>query len=157
MGRAAGVDVIEYTFRVVLTDESDAIEGLTGVDVRLQAAGITELSLDLIGRSDDGTTGMTVSGVWIRAAVGAAGTPLPVGTSERGEPVHFEHEKDRLRIVLPAPSTRNQRLYVTVQYAGTPAAGLEIGETKHGDRITLIENLAADWPVPLGIRTPQKA
>ena len=64
--RVFGVDVLEYVFRVELSDENDVIQGLTTVDLRFNRDGIVEVPLDLIGppNGEDGTTGMTVSGVW---------------------------------------------------------------------------------------------
>jgi len=141
--RVVGVDVLEYIFRVELTDENDVIEGLTTVDVRFDRAGVTELPLDLIGLSADAVTGMTVSGVWVADAhAGRQASAMRPPEEDLGAAVHFIHEADRLQISLPSPSTPDQRLFVTVAYSGKPEAGLEIGDTKHGDRSFFSEN----WP-----------
>ena len=141
--RVAGVDIREYVFRLTVSDDSDAIEGLATIDVRFSRAGITKLPLDLVGLSQDRQTGMTVAGVWI--ANGLAGptvTSARVDASECGLATSFEHDGNRLRIVLPNPTTAGQRSFVTVAYAGTAASGLEIGSTKHGERSFFSEN----WP-----------
>ena len=141
--RVAGVDIQEYVFRLTVSDDSDAIEGLATIDVQFSRAGITNLPLDLVGLSQDRQTGMTVSGVWI--ADGLAGskvTSARVDPAECGVPTSFEHDANRLSVVLLDPTTAGQRLFVTVKYAGTAATGLEIGNTKHGDRSFFSEN----WP-----------
>jgi aminopeptidase N len=141
--RVAGVDIQEYVFRLAVTDESDTIQGLATIDVQFSLAGITHLPLDLVGRSPDRHTGMTVTGVWIaNGLAGPSVTSARVEAAECGVPTKFEHEGDRLRIELPDPTTAGQRSFVTVAYAGTAATGLEIGNTKHGDRSFFSEN----WP-----------
>ena len=47
--RVAGVDVLEYVFRLTVTDDSDTISGLTTVQIRFNRDGITQLPLDLVG------------------------------------------------------------------------------------------------------------
>jgi len=141
--RIDGVDIEEYVFRVTLGDDSDAIEGLTTIEVRFERAGVSELPLDLAGPSADGSTGMSVLGVWVAGGQEEASvTAARLGPDERGAQVEFEHEEDRLRVLLPTPSSAGTRSFVTVAYAGTPASGLEIGDTKYGDRSFFSEN----WP-----------
>ncbi len=141
--RVEGVDVHEYVFRLKVSDDSNAIEGLATIDVGFSRAGITVLPLDLIGLAEDGRTGMTVAGVWIADRL-AESTAMSarVAAPERGALANFEHDGDHLRIDLLRPSTSGERLFVTIAYKGTPATGLEIGETKHGDRGFFSEN----WP-----------
>jgi aminopeptidase N len=135
--------VLEYIFRVELTDESDVIQGLTTIDLRFDRPGIVELPFDLIGLSADEASGMTVSGVWVAGSPARRqATAARVVEEDRGVAANFEHTENRLLIELPSPSTPGQRLFVTVSYSGIPAAGLEIGDTKHGDRSFFSEN----WP-----------
>ena len=139
--RANELDVLEYTFRVTLTDDSDAIRGLASVDLRWLEDGVRAFELDLASAEDG--TGMTVAGVWVRPASGATElSPLLADPTERGARAPFMHEANRLRIELPDPSTAGERSYVTVQYSGVPASGLEIGENHHGERCFFSEN----WP-----------
>lgn len=141
--RVEGVDVLEYVFRLTVSDESDAIEGVTTIEVEFDGEGRSELPLDLVGPSPDGKTGMTVVGVWV--ADGLAGQTVSSARQdahERGVPARYEHVGDRLRVELPAVATAGQRSFISVAYAGTPASGLEIGPTKHGDRSFFSEN----WP-----------
>jgi aminopeptidase N len=135
--------VLEYIFRVELSDQNDVIQGLTTIDLRFDRAGILDLPLDLVGPSGADTPGMNVSGVWVAGSLGRRqATAAQVAELDRGAAVSFDHREDRLTIQLPSPSTSHQRIFVTVAYSGVPAAGLEIGETKHGDRSFFSEN----WP-----------
>ncbi|MDG2143364.1 MAG: M1 family metallopeptidase, partial [Planctomycetota bacterium] len=141
--RVEGVDVHEYIFRLELVDSTDAIEGLTTIEVEFQRAGLLEFPLDLVGVRSGETSGMTVSGVWIADhAASARATSVAPATKDRGVEVKFEHTGDRLRVSLPTPTAAGQRSFVSVAYAGTAATGLEIGPTKYGDRSFFSEN----WP-----------
>ncbi len=139
--RANELDVVEYVFRVTLTDESDVIAGLASVDLRWLADGMSAIELDLTSANEG--TGMTVTGVWVRSSRGASAlAPRSAGSASRGAPARFVHEANRLRIELPEASSLGERSYVTVQYSGTPASGLEIGENRYGERCFFSEN----WP-----------
>jgi len=141
--RLEGIDIEEYVFRLTLSDDSDRVEGLATIDVRFDRAGVTELPLDLVGPPGAGDTGMTVSGVWVAGGRQAADvTSARLARDARGAAARFEHAGDRLRVILPTPSTAGRRSFVTVAYAGAPATGLEIGDTKHGERSFFSEN----WP-----------
>jgi aminopeptidase N len=120
----AGIDVLGYTFELVLTDESDLITGLTTVDVRYLAAGQTELRVDLIKKSDvlEGK-GMVVDAV-----------------SMNGMKLQFKHEMDQLFIQLGRSVHKMERIQVEVSYHGIPASGLKIDVNKHGDRAFFSDN-----------------
>jgi aminopeptidase N len=123
--RQPGIDVLHYTFRLTLADDSDAVEGEATVAVRV-ASGASELSLDLA--QENAATlgrGMTVTAV-----------------TEAGEPLRFEHSGDRLRILLGRPGRDGERRGIVVSYHGVPAAGLLVGPNKHGDRTFFSDN----WP-----------
>lgn len=139
--RANELDVLEYVFRVTLSDEGDAIEGLASVDLRWLADGVSSLELDLTSAHEG--SGMRVAGVWVRPSRGTpALTPQLSDPTERGAPVSFVHEANRLRIQLPDASALGEQSYVTIQYSGVPASGLEIGENRYGERCFFSEN----WP-----------
>jgi aminopeptidase N len=55
----------------------------------------------------------------------------------------FRFEGDRLEIATPQPATAGRLARVQIDYRGTPATGLVIGETKHGDRSFFSDN----WPI----------
>lgn len=123
--RQPGVDVVHYSFRLTLSNDTDAIEGETTVTARL-GAGVAEVSLDLAQpKAGAPDRGMTVTGV-----------------SESGTALRYEHAGDRLRVFLGRPATDGERRAVVVRYRGVPAAGLLIGPNKHGDRTFFSDN----WP-----------
>ncbi|MGA2264265.1 MAG: M1 family metallopeptidase [Acidobacteriota bacterium] len=115
--RQFSVDILNYSFKLELRDDSDVIAGEAEADVLFKDDGISELFLDLICKSADGKTGMTVSAVKIE-----------------GQNLGFKHENNRLRINLGAPAKRGERRRITVTYSGIPADGLIIGSNKNGER-----------------------
>lgn len=118
------IDVLHYSFRITLADDTDEIVGEAGIDIRFLAEGVLRVRLDLTDRGGDGR-GMFVSEI----------------TSSDG-PVTFTHQDGELFIALSAPSRRDQRTLFTVRYRGIPATGLIIGPNKHGDRTFFSDN----WP-----------
>jgi aminopeptidase N len=124
--RNRDVDVINYTFRLTLSDANDAITGEATVDVRFLKDGVARLELDLAGPASGAPArGMTVESVFS-------------GTAAQ----RFEHAKDRLAIVLTPPGRSGERRQITVKYAGVPATGLRIGPNRHGERTFFSDN----WP-----------
>ena len=120
------IDVINYVFKIELSDETDEITGEATIDVRFIADGITELRLDLINASKDlGGKGMTVSGV-----------------TNDGKTVKYRHENDAVFIKLSAVSKANQREKFTILYKGIPATGLKIANNKYGERTFFSDNWA---------------
>jgi aminopeptidase N len=123
--RQPGVDVLNYSFRLTLSDATDVIEGEATVTARF-AAGVNELSLDLAQpRTSASGPGMTVTSV-----------------TEFGTALRFDHGSGRLRIHLARPAAAGERRTVIVRYRGVPAAGLLIAPNKHGDRTFFSDN----WP-----------
>ncbi len=120
------IDVINYVFKLELSDSTDEIVAEAAVDVRFLADGIQELRLDLTnaGTASNGK-GMSVSRV----------------TSD-GKPVGYRHENNVLLIKLPIPSRSNQRENFTIFYKGIPATGLKIANNKYGERTFFSDN----WP-----------
>lgn len=121
--RQPGVDVIHYTFRLTVSDDSDEIAGESTADLLFGRDGLTEVSLDLASAAKG--KGMTVAEV-----------------TASGKPVKYSHEKGRLLLTLdPAPKAGERRAF-TVKYSGVPAAGLRIGPNKYKDRTFFSNN----WP-----------
>ncbi len=112
-----GIDILNYAFKIKLTDNSDHIEVAATVDARYEAAGQSELRLDLVKKSDahDGK-GMVVDKV----------------VFEEKE-LSYEHRDDQLFIELGREIQEMARIRVTVHYRGVPAKGLKIGLTKYDD------------------------
>ena len=120
------LDVEHYRFALELTDSTDRIVGEATVRLRLLAAGLTSVQLDLSSVTPARAgRGMRVS------RVTADGTPLA-----------FAHPADRLIITLAAPSKAGQQVNLVVGYAGIPADGLQIKPNPHGDRTFFSDN----WP-----------
>ncbi|HEY5691859.1 MAG TPA: M1 family aminopeptidase [Cyclobacteriaceae bacterium] len=120
------VDILNYAFKIELSDETDEIKCEATIDVRFVGHGINTLRLDLVKASatlDD--KGMTVSQVL-----------------SEGKPLSFTHENGELKISLPATAKINQTSQYTITYAGIPATGLRIAKNKYGDRTFFSDN----WP-----------
>jgi aminopeptidase N len=120
------LDVEHYRFALTLADTTDRIVGEATIRMRLLAAGLREVSLDLADASPARQgKGMTVDRV-----------------TSGGQPRAFSHARDRLTIALGAPSRDGQVIELVVSYAGIPADGLQIRPNQHGDRTFFSD----DWP-----------
>jgi aminopeptidase N len=120
------LDVEHYRFALTLTDASDRITGEATVRLRMTAAGVATVALDLgsVSPAREGR-GMTVERV-----------------TSAGQALVFTHAADRLVVTLGAASRTDQRLDLVVRYAGIPAGGLQIKANRHGDRTFFSDN----WP-----------
>lgn len=120
------IDVINYVFKIELSDNSDEITGEATIDVNFLVAGIQELRLDLINASQELVgKGMTVSQV-----------------TANGKAVQYRHESNVVLIKLPAVSKANQGGQYTIFYKGIPATGLKIANNKYGERTFFSDNWA---------------
>lgn len=120
------IDVINYIFKLELSDSTDEIVGEATVNVRFMTAGISELRLDLTNATKDlNGKGMIVSRV----------------VSE-GKAIEYRHENNAVFIKLLSPSKANQREKYTIYYKGIPATGLKIANNKYGDRTFFSDNWA---------------
>ncbi len=120
------VDILNYVFRIELSDDTDEIKCEVTIDVSYKG-GVDVLRLDLTKSSEAlGNKGMTVSKVL------AAG----------GKEFSYSHVGEELKINLPEASYLNQRSSYTVFYSGIPATGLKIANNKYGDRTFFSDN----WP-----------
>ncbi len=121
--RQTFVDVQNYVFTLELKDNTNMIVGEAVIEFLFNTDGVTEVSLDLIGKSADGKTGMTVSSV-----------------RSENRALAFKHENNRLQFNLGSPAKRGERRRITVLYSGTPADGLVIGTNRKGDRVFFGDN-----------------
>jgi aminopeptidase N len=120
------IDVIDYSFRIKLSDETDQIECEETIEVRFVTAGTREFRLDLVNKAKElAEKGMTVT-----------------AASADGAPLEYSHSNNVLAIRLPAPSKAEQRMTFVVSYRGVPATGLKIADNKYGDRTFFSDN----WP-----------
>ena len=117
------VDVVDYVFRLSLSDGHDRIQGHATVTCAYTSDGEAVVTLDLA--SEDKTGGMKVERV-----------------TQDGNPVSYRHRENRLTI-NPAGSVRKGASRVfDIYYAGTPRDGLVISRNKHGERTFFGDN----WP-----------
>jgi len=120
------IDALNYSFRLELSDTTDAITGEVTLDLRFLSPEVRAVRLDLINASAAlAGKGMRVSAVTMDGAAAA-----------------YTHANDELLIPLASAPKAQQRVRVVVRYAGTPATGLIIGRNKHGDRTFFSDN----WP-----------
>lgn len=129
--RNPNVDILHYVFRLKLNDQTDVIAGEATVTIRFLAAGVSELYLDLIGK----TTSDIPAG---EVATGMSVTSI----EESGRPLAFTHEENRIRIRMRSPSTARGRRTYTIAYSGIPADGLIISRNKYDQRTFFGDN----WP-----------
>ncbi len=120
------IDVINYLFKLELSDKTDEIVGESTVDVRFVSGGVQEIMFDLIKFSKElDNKGMTVSAV-----------------TSGGKALEFRHENNSVYIKLPIASKADQRTKYTISYKGIPAGGLKIANNKYGDRTFFSDNWA---------------
>ncbi|MDG1528612.1 MAG: M1 family metallopeptidase [Polaribacter sp.] len=120
------IDIINYIFKIELSDTTDEISVDLTVDVRFVGKGVKKMRLDLINKSSElENKGMTISSV-----------------TSNGKPLEYTHKNDEVFIHLKEPSKKNQREQIVVNYKGIPANGLKIGDNMHGDRTFFSDN----WP-----------
>ena len=120
------IDVLNYAFRIQLSDASDEIKCEVTVDIRYVGEGVDMLRLDLTNAS---------------AALDNKGMRM-IQVLSAGKSLRYTHENNELKITLPASSEHNQRSQYTIIYSGVPATGLKIANNKYGDRTFFSDN----WP-----------
>ena len=120
------IDVIHYAFNLSLSDSTNEILGSTLVTVKFKEAGMQNLRLDFVNKTD------------LRQAKGMVVESVMMGNTQ----INYTHQNDELIIFLPTPSTQLQVVTFTIKYHGIPYDGLRIGATKWGDRSFFNEN----WP-----------
>jgi aminopeptidase N len=120
------IDVLNYTFRIELSDNTDEIKCEVTLDVRYIGANVEVLRLDLVKASQAlANKGMKVTSI-----------------TSADKPLTYTHENDELKISLATPSQLNQRSTYVIKYTGTPVTGLKIANNKYGDRTFFSDN----WP-----------
>ncbi|MDZ7647376.1 MAG: hypothetical protein U5K54_09440 [Cytophagales bacterium] len=84
----AKVDVLNYIFRISLSDATDEIKCEVTVDVKYVGAGVEILRLDLV----NATSALQNKGMHVSSIV------------SDGKPMRYTHKNDELMINLTAPS-----------------------------------------------------
>jgi aminopeptidase N len=121
--RQPGIDIQKYIFRLELRDDSDSISGTAQIEFLLREDGVRALTVDLIGKSADGKSGISVS------AVQSGNHSLP-----------YHQNSDQLKISLDAESRKGERRQITIEYEGHPTDGLLIGPNRKGERVFFADN-----------------
>jgi aminopeptidase N len=121
--RQPGIDARHYAVRLsLLTSDSNEIQAVATVTLRIVTPGTREAVLDLTSATPDGK-GMTVTSV----------------TAE-GRVVPIEHRDNRLHLPVPAGTIAGQDVIFTISYHGAPGNGLRLLNNIHGDRTAFSEN-----------------
>lgn len=120
------IDVLHYSFELILSDSTNEIVGKTAIRVRFDKEGTTQFRLDLANATAQ------------RQDKGMKVDAIQVGSNA----LQFKHVYDELLIQLAKPKVKGEELVFTIQYHGVPFDGLRIGATKFGDRSFFNEN----WP-----------
>ena len=112
------IDILSYTFKVKLSDDTDNIEILAFVKLRFKKEGVMGFFLDLTdkGSRDDGK-GMVISEIL-----------------QDDKSIQYSHTNARVGIKLGSPSKQKEIREYIISYHGIPHDGLIIGANKHGDR-----------------------
>lgn len=117
------VDVTRYTYRLVLSDESDTVKGLADIELTLLKP-CDSLYLDLRNAGSSGK-GMRVGSVV---------------TDSRS--AGWKHRNDKLAIAVPENKRKGGDMTVSISWNGIPADGLIISRTKYGSRAFFSDH----WP-----------
>jgi aminopeptidase N len=120
--RFQSIDVINYTFSLTLTDETNEIDGKAEIKIKFNKAA-KNFYLDLVSVQSN-NTGMTVESVL-----------------ENNQPLSFSQVNNQLVINNSVTETGELRTYI-IKYKGIPADGLIISKNKYGDRTFFGDN----WP-----------
>ena len=121
--RQPGVDAVEYTFGLLLRDDTDRITGRAEVEIKFTLDGLTQFALDL--------------------ATPVNGWGMRVTEVTRGEKIiRFKQRDDRLILGPFAATTQGEHRRYVIQYEGVPRGGLRIGPNRYGERTFFSSN----WP-----------
>jgi aminopeptidase N len=120
--RFNAIDVLQYTFRVELSDQNQEIKGEATLLISFKKS-LDRFQLDLASKNKEGL-GMTVSQVL-----------------ENDSLIGFDHSEDKLTITTSMTWAGEERSY-TVEYFGEPENGMIIGRNKYNDRTFFADH----WP-----------
>ncbi len=124
--RNYSIDIIHYSFKLNLFDNTDEIIGSAFISILFKKNDIKQVRLDLINKSEQRQgMGMSVESVTCN-----------------NQSIPYTHTRDELIIQVATLVEKDKILTFVIQYKGKPADGLKIGPTKFGDRSFFCEN----WP-----------
>ena len=120
------LDVENYRFVLQLADSSDRLIGEAHIRIRLLAAAVRTVTLDLASA----TPARNGRGMHVDAVM------------RSGRALQFTHAGDRLAITLDSTRVAGDVVELMVRYAGSPADGLQIKPNKYNERTVFSDN----WP-----------
>ncbi|HVZ97739.1 MAG TPA: M1 family metallopeptidase [Chitinophagaceae bacterium] len=124
--RNYNIDVLHYSFKLVLSDTTNEIKGTATISILFKKNDIRQVRLDFINKTTERKgMGMVVDSI-----------------SLSGEPLQYTHANDVLIIQIPNGTREGTTLNFVIKYHGIPADGLRIGPDKYGNRVFFSEN----WP-----------
>jgi len=145
--RQPGVRIAHYTFDITVGDTSDEIVMKETVDVRIVAAGVTSVDLDLCRFAAQPRAQVTPDNRHDPCAEptgGGRGAPPSTPSGGKGmsvtaitiadQPVSFTHDHDLVHITLPRAYGPGDRCEIVLAYHGVPATGILIAKNRYGDR-----------------------
>jgi aminopeptidase N len=145
--RQPGIRIANYTFDISLNDGNNEFVVQETVDVLFVAANVANVELDLCNftaapRNPLGTNQLPDpcaepsggrGGAPPATRTGGKGMTVTAVTSD-GRALTFRHENDRVRIPTSRAFKPGEHFVFTLDYHGTPATGILIGNNKYGDR-----------------------
>ena len=123
--RNHSINIIHYTFKIGLSDSTNNIVCEASVKIKFLKNNVGNFNLDLVGKTQNSVTGMTVTSV-----------------TENHKKVDFRQGPDILFIKTGKPPKKGSERTFTIDYSGIPADGLLISDNKFGERTFFGDN----WP-----------
>ncbi len=123
--RNPNIDVLNYTFKLSLSDSTDSITGEAILKIKFLSDGIKKITLDFVDKESTSNYGMIVSEV-----------------SESNVPIKFLQSDKKIIIDFISPSVKDSIKLISIKYSGIPKDGLIISKNKFGDRTFFGDN----WP-----------
>src|SRR6185312_2473397 len=103
--RNYNIDVLHYSFKLILSDTTDEIKGTALITVLFKKDDIGQFRLDLVNKTPDREgKGMTIESI----------------TLINGKAVYYTHKNDEVLINLPN-TVRGSEMVFVIHYHGVPA------------------------------------
>ena len=133
----AAIDVLDYRFKLDLSDQTDEIEGRAAIAFRvLRPVGEVEFDLD----DPAADSGLEAGG---KAGDGRPAGGMVVSSATLADTaLRFRQQDDRLLVALDGEAAAGERRRIEIRYRGVPADGFTIGTNRHGERTFFADN----WP-----------
>lgn len=121
------IDIVHYKFELLLSGQTNLIDGKATITVLFKKSGISEFRLDLSSVIDTGR--LSGSGMKIDSVL------------SNEKKLKFRHGNNAVYIDCDTSKAQEQNAF-TIYYHGIPATGLHIKPNKYGDKTFFSDN----WP-----------